>query len=582
MVSIIIPTLNEEDAIQKILLDIEKNVQGRFVVEVIIVDDASTDNTVKIISELAKKMTIPVRTIVRKERGLATAVLFGMKFARGESYLVMDADGSHPASVVPQMLDALQRGADLVIGSRHIKGGGVEEWPLHRRLYSRAAALFARPLSHGVSDPLSGLFAIKKNCLEGVELSPVGYKILLECLVKADCKTCREIPYLFTNREVGSSKLTKKIALQYFVHLAKLYAYNIKKRVPNKISQKSVMSWLGALVFTGILCIPVVEWGFAKFIKPRYYIFPQGMYENVAGRCYEFAKNFSGTITTEEYSTSFITNTQGLRYREVTYEKPKEVRRILAVGDSFVPQFTVAAEETFLSRIERELSQKNTTQIIPLGVNGYNTAQERMYLEEEGMKYKPDGIAIFFYDNDFADTANFVSQPKSNCVRDGVLYSGSSESQSLLAQKLPGVNFLWLKVKGIWEVNRTDAENINRYTNSFNEENEKNTLAVVQEIRAMKKIADDNKIPLVVFIIPHKNAVYEKTAEGIDYQAVSKRLVKELKKYNIAAFDTTEDMRASAAVDNRRLYFMQDDHLTPYGNEVFSYIIRGEMEKIVK
>lgn len=582
MVSIIIPTLNEEDAIQKILLDIEKNVQGRFVVEIIIVDDASTDNTVKVISELAKKMTIPVRTIVRNERGLATAVLFGMKFARGESFLVMDADGSHPATAVPQMLDALQRGADLVIGSRHIKGGGVEEWPLHRRLYSRAAALFARPLSHGVSDPLSGLFAIKKSCLDGVELSPVGYKILLECLVKADCKTCREIPYLFTNREMGSSKLTKKIALQYFVHLAKLYAYKTKMRVPLKISVKGIMSWVGALLFTSLLCIPVVEWGFAKYIKPRYYIFPQGMYENVEGRCYEFAKNFSGTISTDEYTASFVTNAHGLRYGEVAYQKPKGVQRILAVGDSFVPEFTVAPEETFLSRLERELSQKTPTQIIPLGVNGYNTAQERMYLEEEGMKYEPDGVAVFFYDNDFSDTAQFVSEPKSNCVRDGILYSGSHESQSLLAQKLPGVNFVWLKVKGLWEVNKMDTQNSNQYTNSFNEENEKKLQAVVQEMMMMKKNADDKKIPLTVFIIPHKNAVYEKSTDQIDYQAVSKHLVKELRKNSISVVDTTEDMRASAAVDKRRLYFVQDDHLTPYGNEVFSYIIKGEMEKLVK
>lgn len=582
MVSIIIPTLNEADTIAKILTDLEKNLGGRFAVEIIVVDDASTDATVAIVNALSPKLSIPVKTIVRSERGLATAVLFGMKFARGDAFVVMDADTSHPASVIPQMLDALQRGADLVVGSRHSKGGGVEEWPLHRRFFSLAATLFARPLSQGVSDPLSGLFGIKKHCIEGVELTPLGYKILLELLVKAKIQTCREIPYVFMNREAGHSKLNKKIAFQYFVHLARLYRYTWKKRPPQKISRKKIMSWVGAVVFTAVLCVPVVEWGFAKFVKPRYYIFPTGMYENVAGRCYEFAKNFKGTITTDEYTAEFVTNNNGLRYHDIPQEKPKGMKRILAVGDSFVPQFTVAVHETFLAHVERELSVQQPTQIIPLGVNGYNTAQERMYAEEEGMKYDPDAVALFYYENDFFDTENFITNPPSDCVRDGVLLSGNSESRSWLAQNFPGVNFVWLKLKGLKPQTEKKSELINYFTQDFNAENNKNMETLVQEIEKIQSWAEKNNQPFSVIVVPHKRTVYQTATESQDYQAITKRLVKELTARDIRIVDPTESMRAAAAVDNRRLYFERDDHFTPYGNEVFSYIIREEIEKLVK
>lgn len=582
MVSIIIPTLNEAGSIVKILSDLEKQVGGRFAVEIIVVDDASTDNTVALVTEITPKLSTPIKMIVRKERGLATAVLFGMKFARGDAYLVMDADGSHPASVIPQMLDALQRGADLVVGTRHGDGGGVEEWPLHRKFFSQAATFFARPLSQGVSDPLSGLFAIKKTCLDGVELSPIGYKILLEILVKAKCNTCREIPYVFMNREVGHSKLNRKIAVQYFIHLWRLYRFAREKRVRHKITTKQVMSWVGALLFTAALCIPVVEWGFATFVKPRYYIFPEDMYAATTPRCYEFTKNFSGTITTDEYTTTFTTNAQGLRYGELEVKKPRGVTRILAVGDSFVPQFTVEAHETFLARLERDLSATGATQVIPLGVNGYNTAQERMYVEEEGMKYDPDAIALFFYENDFFDTHRFLTQPPTDCVREGILYSGNSESKGWLAQNLPGVNFVKLKMHG-W-VTRTSqqTEPINHFTQNFNPENEENITSVVQEIEKIKVIAEKNSIPFSVIVVPHKRTIYEPSTETHDFQAITKRLVKELNARNIAIVNTTESVRAAAAVDNRRLYFVQDDHFTPYGNEVFSYIIREEIQKMIK
>ena len=582
MVSIIIPTLNEAGSIANILTDLEKNIGGRFAVEIIVVDDASTDNTVAIVNELTSKLSIPVKTIVRSERGLATAVLFGMRFARGESYLVMDADGSHPAMVIPQMLDALERGADLVIGSRHIKGGGVEEWPLHRKLYSNAATFLARPLSQGVSDPLSGLFAIKKICLEGTVLSPQGYKILLELLVKTKINTCREIPYTFINRGVGHSKLDRKIALQFFAHLAQLYHYVWKNRTPQKISYKKITSWAGALLLTGMLCVPVIEWGFAKFIKPRYYIFPKGMYENIPGRCYEFSKNFTGTITTDEYRTEFKTNIEGLRYHEISQKKSKKTNRILAVGDSFVPQFTVEAHETFLSRLERELSIRQVTEIIPLGVNGYNTAQERMYVEEAGLKYDPDAIVLFYYENDFFDTENFITNPPSDCVRDGVLLSGNSESKTWLAQNLPGLNFIFLKMKGMLPQKEENSEVINHYTQEFNEQNKKKLEILSQEIKKIKKWADANDLPFSVIVVPHKRAVYEQSIESQDFQAISKHLAKEMNDKKITFIDPTESMRAAAAVDNRRLYFERDDHFTPYGNEVFSYIIREEIEKLVK
>lgn len=225
LVSLIIPTLNERDALKYLFLELSealKNLPYEF--EIIIVDDGSKDGTREFVKSASAPW--PIQLIERNERGLATAVLAGFKGARGEVLGVIDADLSHPPSLIPAMLKKMEH-ADLVIGSRHIAGGLVEEWPILRKLFSKFATYLAYPISRGVRDPLSGFFFIKKSAL-CADLNPIGYKILLEIIVKCAPKKIVEIPYTFRNRSVGKSKMNLKVTLGYFRHLLRLYKFKLK------------------------------------------------------------------------------------------------------------------------------------------------------------------------------------------------------------------------------------------------------------------------------------------------------------------------------------------------------------------
>jgi len=225
MLSIIIPTYNERENISILIESIfevlsENTIDG----EVIVVDDNSPDGTAKAAEALKDRYN--VRVIVRKtERGLSSAAIRGMKDAHGEVLCVMDADLSHPPDTIPRMRKPITEGkAELVIGSRRVKGGGIKNWPLKRKLVSRAAALISRPLTK-VKDPMSGFFMLKKEVIEGVELKPKGYKIGLEIIVKGRYDNVMEVPYIFKDRAHGESKLSGKVIMNYLSHALRLYFY---------------------------------------------------------------------------------------------------------------------------------------------------------------------------------------------------------------------------------------------------------------------------------------------------------------------------------------------------------------------
>ena len=121
----------------------------------------------------------------------------------------------------------LTKDYDLVIGSRLVKGGKVQRWPLWRKLVSMGATILTRPLTN-IKDPMSGFFFFKKKIIKGIKLNPIGYKILLELLIKSKYKNTIEIPYIFQNRDTGTSKLTLKEYINYIKHLGRLYKYKIK------------------------------------------------------------------------------------------------------------------------------------------------------------------------------------------------------------------------------------------------------------------------------------------------------------------------------------------------------------------
>lgn len=234
MVSIVIPTYNERGNIEKLTPEIFSSCKSLNAdVEVVIVDDNSPDGTGKVAEELGKKYN--VRVIHRPGKlGLASAVIKGFSESRSEILGVMDADMSHPPQILPRLIEPiLKNETDVVLGSRYVKGGGVEVWPWHRRLMSKAATLMARPLTK-VKDPMSGLFFLKRSVIEGVKLRAKGYKIGLEILVKGSYSGILEVPYVFRNRFVGKSKIGASEYYYYLGSLARLYTYKLYKLFHNK------------------------------------------------------------------------------------------------------------------------------------------------------------------------------------------------------------------------------------------------------------------------------------------------------------------------------------------------------------
>ena len=221
----IIPTYNEKDNIEELVRRTSAACSAtRMGHEIVIVDDNSPDGTGDLAEKLGKSFSVKVVHRAGK-LGLSTAVLEGFEAASGSVLVVMDADLSHPPEKISEMVERITRGgADMVIGSRYVEGGHVENWPFRRRLMSRSATLLARGLTK-VKDPMSGFFAIKREVVEGVELNPIGYKIALEILVKGKVSKVEEVPITFADRKAGKSKLGASVTLKYIDHCISLYEH---------------------------------------------------------------------------------------------------------------------------------------------------------------------------------------------------------------------------------------------------------------------------------------------------------------------------------------------------------------------
>ncbi|MCU0679700.1 MAG: polyprenol monophosphomannose synthase [Planctomycetes bacterium] len=228
MISLIIPTLNEEKSIPVLLEKLTKafSLCPNIEFEVIFIDDTSTDKTIAVIQEQQKQHSF-IKYVCRQERGLATAVLRGFQEAKGDILAVMDADLSHPADLIPEMVKNIFN-YDLIIASRHAQGGAIEEWPWSRKLGSLFCTKLTILLGIKIKDPMSGFFMLKKSVINEVKLEPLGYKILLEILVKGKFKNYLELPYSFKNRELGTSKMDGKIVKQFFQHFWRLFVWRFK------------------------------------------------------------------------------------------------------------------------------------------------------------------------------------------------------------------------------------------------------------------------------------------------------------------------------------------------------------------
>jgi glycosyltransferase involved in cell wall biosynthesis len=220
-VSIIIPTYNERENIERVV-ERCRDALADYRFEIVVVDDDSPDKTWQVVEDTyagAEAVRIVRRT---EESGLATAVSRGFDEATYEYCAVIDADLQHPPEKLPELIAAFDTGADIVIGSRHVAGGGVENWSRFRRVVSRGAMAIAKlvlPPTRGIADPMSGFFAIRRAIIDDVALAPTGYKILLEVLMKCEYDQVSEVPYVFTERERGESNLTADEYWDFLEHV---------------------------------------------------------------------------------------------------------------------------------------------------------------------------------------------------------------------------------------------------------------------------------------------------------------------------------------------------------------------------
>lgn len=220
--AIIIPTLNEAENIGKLIPLLKKQYPKA---EIIIADDGSTDST----KEIAGKKAILIDRTNESIHGLCASVIDSIKYTKRKFFVVIDADLQHPPGKIKELVNALSKGNVLVVGKRvKIK----EEWPLARRIISKTATLLGRirllNKNFKCSDIVSGFFAGRTSLIKKIisekeqKFEKKGYKVLFDILkyLPKDAKV-REVPYAFSIRTKGSSKLSKKIIFYYFRSLLK-------------------------------------------------------------------------------------------------------------------------------------------------------------------------------------------------------------------------------------------------------------------------------------------------------------------------------------------------------------------------
>lgn len=237
-VTLIVPTFNEAGNIGELLGRLGAALPADLSCEVLFVDD-STDDTPAVIEKAALECAFPVSVLHREsaEGGLGGAVVEGVRRAGTDWIVVMDADLQHPPHLVPELVGEGERtGADLVVASRYIAGGSRAGLAgSYRIAVSRGATwltkgLFPRAL-RGVSDPMSGFFAMRRSAVTADALRPLGYKILLELTVRCRPAKVAEVPFVFQDRYSGESKSTAREGMRFLAHLAALRSASAPARM---------------------------------------------------------------------------------------------------------------------------------------------------------------------------------------------------------------------------------------------------------------------------------------------------------------------------------------------------------------
>lgn len=200
--------------------------------DILFVDDGSPDGTAQLIQEQQSVFPNRIHLLQRTGKlGLGTAYIAGFRWAIAEKYdyiCEMDCDFSHTPQDLKRLVEACQQGADMSVGSRYTKGGGVVDWPLKRRIMSRGAGIYVNLiLSLGVQDATAGFVCYKRQVLETLDLGGIqfiGYAFQIEMKYKTKRKgfTIKEVPIVFKDRILGKSKMSLNIFNEAFIGVLKM------------------------------------------------------------------------------------------------------------------------------------------------------------------------------------------------------------------------------------------------------------------------------------------------------------------------------------------------------------------------
>ncbi|MHC6221018.1 polyprenol monophosphomannose synthase [Arthrobacter sp. MMS24-S77] len=223
----IIPTYNELESLPKTLGRLRAAVPAS---DVLVVDDNSPDGTGQLADSIAAEDS-QVHVLHRKgKEGLGAAYIAGFKWGMAAGYDVlveMDADGSHQPEQLPLLLDAINDGADLAMGSRWVPGGGTVNWPLYRQAISRTGSTYARiMLGLKIKDITGGYRAFRRSTLEALKLDQVesvgyGFQVDLAWRVAKLGLKIVERPITFVERELGASKMSGNIVVEAMINVTK-------------------------------------------------------------------------------------------------------------------------------------------------------------------------------------------------------------------------------------------------------------------------------------------------------------------------------------------------------------------------
>jgi dolichol-phosphate mannosyltransferase len=196
--------------------------------EIIVVDNGSTDDTVKVVRQLLSRF--PVRLVTINKKGLSLAAFIGIKNSKGEIVGVMDADLSHPPEKIPALIKPIiDNEADFVIGSRSNYYGSADI-PLVRQFLSKVAMSLVRPFTD-VKDPLSGFFFFRKRNFSEEYFYKGGFKICLELITKGRFTKIKEVQINLTPRKKGRSKLSFVACIHYFYQIIMLTTMKIYEKL---------------------------------------------------------------------------------------------------------------------------------------------------------------------------------------------------------------------------------------------------------------------------------------------------------------------------------------------------------------